>query len=238
MERGKAAEALATIVYGLEQTPDDPRLWERQADIYATQAFLHPRAAHLYRRLLTLRPGDPTLQNKLVNTLFALQQFKEAERLFQEVLAAEPDNAEAHLGLGRLYLKSAFYTLAARHFEQSLKKMPENLEARQGLKRAQGLTTPQVQSLAGYFEDAEGFRRKFLYTGYRLYLHPRLRLYGGFGYLTYNSAAALFPRSNRGKTLHRHVAPLVLQYRLRREILLDLGGAFSDYGRWGQSATV
>ncbi len=65
--------------------------------------------------------------------------------------------------------------------------MPDNQKAREGLKQAQGLTTPQVQALAGYFEDADGFRRSFLYSSYRLYLHPRLRLYGGYGYLTYTS---------------------------------------------------
>jgi tetratricopeptide (TPR) repeat protein len=194
MERGGAAVALATIAQGLAQYPNDPRLLERQADIYATQPFLWPRAADLYRRLLAQNPGDLTLKNKLANVLLPLRQFSQAERLFQEILRAESDNAEAHLGLGRVYLKSAFYTLAQYHFNRALGGMPDNQEAREGLSQARGLTTPQVQALAGYFEDAEGFRRSFLYSSYRIYLHPRLRLYGGYGYLSYNSGAALFPQ--------------------------------------------
>ena len=109
----------------------------------------------------------------------ALRRIDQAERLFLEVLAADPDNPEAHLGLGRIYLKSAFYTLAQLHFNQALLRTPENQEAQQGLKETQGLTTPQLQTLAGHSEDSEGFRRSFLYGSYRLYLHPRLRLYGG-----------------------------------------------------------
>lgn len=238
MDRGDAAVALATIAQGLAQYPDDPRLLERQADIYATQPFLWQRAADLYQRLLAQRPGDLTLKNKLANISLALRQIDQAEKLFQEVLAAEPENAEAHVGLGRIYLRSAFYTLAQQHFDQALARMPDNQEAQKGLRQAQGLTTPQLQALAGYFEDSEGFRRTFLYSSYRLYLHPRLRLYGGYGYLTYNSGATIFPESNRGKTLHRHVLPLVLQYRPSRTLFLEVGGAFNDYGRWGQSGAV
>jgi tetratricopeptide (TPR) repeat protein len=238
MDRGDAAVALATIAQGLAQYPDAPRLLERQADIYATQPFLWPLAADLYPRLLARRPGDLTLKNKLANIFLALRRIDQAEKLFQEVLDAEPENAEAHVGLGRIYLQSAFFTLAQQHFDQALARMPDNQEAQKGLRQAQGLTTPQLQALAGYFEDAEGFRRTFLYSSYRLYLHPRLRLYGGYGYLTYNSGAVIFPKSNRGKTLHRHVLPLVLQYRPSRTLFLEAGGAFSDYGRWGQSGAV
>lgn len=235
MERGDAAVALATIAQGLAQHPGDPRLLERQADIYATQPFLWPDAADLYVRLLARRPADLTLKNKLANLSLALRQFDQAEKLFQEVLAAEPENAEAHLGLGRIYLRSAFYTLAQQHFDQVLARMPDNQEAQKGLRQVQGLTTPQLQALAGYFEDSEGFRRDFLYSSYRLYLHPRLRLYGGYGYLTYHSGSAFFPKSNLGQALHRHVLPLVLQYRPSRKLFLEVAGAFNDYGRWGQS---
>ena len=100
---------------------------------------------------------------------------------------------EAQLLLGRLYLRWAFYTLAQQHFDRALAGMPDNQEAQEGLKQARSLTTPQLQALAGYFEDAKGFRRSFLYSSYRLYLHPRLRLYGGYGYLTYTSGGAFFP---------------------------------------------
>ncbi len=238
MERGEAAMALATVAQGLARHPGDPRLLEQQADIYATLPFLRPQAAEIYERLLAQRPNDLTLKTKLANLCLARRRINQAEKLYHAVLAAAPDNAEAHLGLGRLYRRSAFYTLAQYHFEQALIGLPDNQEARKGLKEAQGLTTPQLQTLAGHFEDNAGFRRNFLYSSYRLYLHPRLRLYGGYGYLTYNSGPALFPKNDLGRTLHRNVVPLVLQYRPVRTVFLELGGAFNDYARWGQSGTV
>lgn len=237
MDQGEAAAALATIAQGLVRYPDNLGLLERQADIWASQPGLRHRAPELYRRLLTQQPDNLTVKTKLATVLLALRQFDQAEPLFQEILGADPDNPEAHLGLGRLYQHFVFYTLAASHFEAALRKMPKNQAAREGLSQVRGLITPQVQALAGYFEDAEGFQRTFLYSSYRFYLHPRLRLYGGYGYLTYDSGAAFFPQGNRGKTLHRHVLPLVLQYRPSRTVLLEFAGAYSDYGRWGQSGT-
>jgi tetratricopeptide (TPR) repeat protein len=237
MARGETAAALATIAQGLARFPDDPGLLERQADIYASLPVWRYRAPGLYRTLLTRQPDNLAVKNKLADTLLALRQVDQAEALFQEILAAAPDNPEAHLGLGRLYQSYIFYTLAAHHYELALKKMPENQAAREGLNQVRGLITPQLQALAGYFEDAEGFQRTFLYSSYRLYLHPRLRLYGGYGYLTYDSGAAFFPKNFQRKTLHRHVLPLVLQYRPVRTVLLELAGAYSDYGRWGQSSS-
>jgi tetratricopeptide (TPR) repeat protein len=238
MDRGEAAAALATIAQGLAQHPGDQGLLERQADIYATLTFFRAQAAEIYKHLLVQQPTDLTLKNKLADVCLAQRRLNQAEQLYWAVLAAEPDNAEAHLGLGRLYLRSGFYTLARYHFERALIRRPDSLETREGLKEAQSLTTPQVQALAGHFEDSEGFRRNFLYSSYRLYLHPRLRLYGGYGYITYNSGPALFPKSGLGRTLHRHVLPLVLQYRPVRTVFLELGGAFNDYARWGQSGSV
>jgi Tfp pilus assembly protein PilF len=143
MDRGEATVALATIAQGLAQYPDDSRLLERQADIYATQPVMWPRAADLYYRLLSQRPGDLALKNKLANLNLALHRMTQAERLFQEVLAAAPDNPEAHLGLARLYLKSAFFTLAREHFAQAYARLPENREARAGLEQTRSLISPR-----------------------------------------------------------------------------------------------
>lgn len=84
--------------------------------------------------------------------------------MFQEVLAAAPDNPEAHLGLARLYLKSAFFTLAREHFAQAHARLPENREALIGLEQTSGLVTPQIHTLTNFFEDSEGFRRFSLWT--------------------------------------------------------------------------
>jgi tetratricopeptide (TPR) repeat protein len=238
MDRGETAMALAAIAQGLARHPGDPRLLERQADIYATQTFMRPRAADLYRRLLVQRPNDLALKNKLANVCLALRQTGQAEKLFQEALAADPGNPEAHLGLARLYLKSAFFTLAREHFAQVRARQPENREAQTGWEQTGGLVTPQIHTLTSFFEDSEGFRRYSAWSGFRAYLTPRLRLYSGYGYLTYNSGPGPFRGNQAGQSLHRHVLPLILQYRPIRPVLAELGMAGNDYGRWGQSVTT
>lgn len=238
LSRGEAAAALALVAQGLAQHPDDPALLERQADISATQPFLLERAADLYWRLLSRRPGDLALQNKLANVCLALRRMDQAEKLFQDVLAAAPDNPEAHLGLGRLYLKSAFFTLAEAHFTQAHARLPENQAALAGLQQTRGLVTPQIHTLTNFFEDSEGFRRASVWTGFRAYLHPRIRLYSGYGYLTYASGAGPFRYNQPGQSLHRHVVLLILQFRLQRTLMAELGVAGNYYGRWGQSLTT
>jgi tetratricopeptide (TPR) repeat protein len=133
MDQGETAQALATISQGLVRHPDDPRLLEQRADVYATLPSFRSQAAEIYRRLSAQSPGDLALKNKLATTLLALRRFNQAERLFQQVLSIEPDNSEAHLGLGRLYLRSAFYTLAQYHFDVLLPQACHQLQGQRNI---------------------------------------------------------------------------------------------------------
>jgi hypothetical protein len=115
---------------------------------------------------------------------------------------------------------------------------PESREALEGWRQASSLITTQFQTMANTFEDAEGFRRSSLWSGFWQYLTPRLRLGSGYGSLDYHSGFAPFRRNRDGQDLHRHVVPLVLQFRPATRVYLEAGGAFNDYGRWGQSGTA
>ena len=235
---GDAAAALAAVAQGLVRHPDDPKLLERRADILATQPAFREQALELYQRLLAAHPADLELKVKLANTLLALRQPFKAEALFQEVLALDPYNYQANLGLGRIYLAAVFYTMAARHFDRARASRPESREALEGWRQASSLITSQIQTLVNVFEDAEGYRRASLWNGFWQYLHPRVRLGSGYGYLNYHSGFGPFRRNNEGQNLHRHVVPVVLQFRPATRVYLEAGGAFNDYGRWGQSGTA
>jgi hypothetical protein len=179
-----------------------------------------------------------TLKVKLANTWLALRQPFLAESLFQEVLALDPANGQANLGLGRIYLATVFYTMAARHFARARASLPESREALEGWRQASSLISPQIQTMFNVFEDAEGFRRASLWNGVWQYLHPRVRLGCGYGYLTYHSGFGPFRSNKEGQNLHRHVVPIVLQFRPATRVYLEAGGALNDYGRWGQSGTA
>jgi tetratricopeptide (TPR) repeat protein len=238
MAQGEAAAALAAVAEGLVRHPDDPRLLARRADLLATQPALREQAVALYQRLLAARPDDPTLKVKLANTWLALRQPFLAESLFQEVLAQDPANGQANLGLGRIYLAVSFYPMAARHFARAWASLPDNLSAQEGYRQARSLITPQIQTMANVFEDAEGYRRASLWNGFWQYLHPKVRLGWGYGYINYHSGFGPFQRNSEGQNLHRHVVPFVLQFRPTTRVYLEAGGALNDYGRWGQSGTA
>lgn len=238
MSEGEAAAALAALAEGLVRHPDDPTLLTRRADILATQPVFREEALKLYQRLLQAQPNDLDLKVKLAKTWLTLRQPFKAEALFQEVLASEPTNFEANLGLGRIYLATVFYTMSARHFAQARASRPESREAREGWRQANSLITPQIQTMANVFEDAEGFRRASFWNGFWQYLHPRVRLGSGYGYLNYHSGFGPFRQNKDGQNLHRHVVPVVLQFRPATRVYLEAGGALNDYGRWGQSGTA
>jgi tetratricopeptide (TPR) repeat protein len=238
MSEGDAAAALAAVAEGLVRHPDDPALLTRRADILATQPAFRTEARDLYQRLLTAHPDDLGLKVKLAKVWLALRQPFKAETLFQEVVARDPGNFEANLGLGRLYLATVFYTMAARHFALARASRPESREALEGWRQASSLITLQFQTMANAFEDAEGFRRSSLWNGFWQYLHPRLRVGSGYGYLNYHSGYGPFRRNPDGRNLHRHVVPIVLQFRPATRVYLEAGGALNDYGRWGQSGTA
>jgi tetratricopeptide (TPR) repeat protein len=238
MSEGDAAAALAAVAHGLVRHPGDPALLARQADILATQPAFRTQALELYQRLLAAHPDDLGLKVKLARIWLALHQPFKAETLFLEVVARDPGNFDANLGLGRIYLATVFYTMATRHFALARASRPESREALEGWWQASSLITTQFQTMANTFEDAEGFRRNSLWSGFWQYLTPRLRLGSGYGYLEYHSGFAPFRRNRDGQDLHRHVVPLVLQFRPATRVYLEAGGAFNDYGRWGQSGTA
>ncbi len=207
MSEKDAAAALAAVAEGLIRHPGDPTLLTRRADILATQPAFRTEALELYQRLLAAHPDDLSLKVKLAKVWLALRQPFKAETLFLEVVALDPGNFEANLGLGRIYLATVFYTMAARHFAVARASRPESREALEGWWQASSLITTQFQTMANTFEDAEGFRRSSLWSGFWQYLTLRLRLGSGYGYLDYHSGFAPFRRNRDGQDLHRQVVP-------------------------------
>jgi tetratricopeptide (TPR) repeat protein len=240
MSEGDTAAALAVVAEGLVRYPYDPRLLERRADILATLPYMRPQAADLYRTLLFSQPDNLAIKVKLANTYLALRQPFEAEALFQEVLAVDPANGQANLGLGRLYLAMVFYPMAARHFDRARASLPGSQAALEGWWEASSLITPQIQTLAAAAEDSDAYRRGALWTGLWLYLHPKVRFGTGYGSINYHSSSIPFlSLSNKtGQTVHRHVVPIAFRIRPTSRVFLEAGGALNDYGRFGQSGSA
>ena len=232
---GEPAAALTTSGRGLALFPDDVPLLEVQAGAARARPETLPLAVETYQRLLALRPGDAQVDLKLAQIRLEQGRTHEAEQRFQQVLQKDPGNFEANLGLGRLDLGNDAYGLALSRFEQALATAPQNQEAARGLGRVKELMQPQLQTHAGVLEDSDSFRRSYIYNSFESYPTPDLRATLGYGYLHYTMGNDPLRGRIEERSVHRHILPVDLQYRPFRQLVLELGGAASDYGVWGQS---
>ena len=125
--------------------------------------------------------------------------------------------------------------MALSHFEKASAAAPENQEAARGLGRVKELMQPQLQTHAGALEDSDSFRRSYVYSSLQSYLTRDLRATIGYGYLNYTMGNDPLRGRIDERSVHRHILPVDLNYRPFRQLVLELGGAASDYGVWGQS---
>jgi tetratricopeptide (TPR) repeat protein len=237
LRQKEPAAALATARRGLAHFPDDPQLLEVLAGAARGRPETLPLAVDTYKRLQALRPTDYRPSLRLAELMFEQGRINQAEKWYQEVLRQDPENAEANLGLARLNRLSDAYGQARFYYEKALAAAPANREAATGLRQVQELMRPQLQTHVGALEDSESFRRSYIYSGFLAYLLPELRAAMGYGYLNYTMGNNPLQGRNREHSVHRHILPLELNYRPFRQLVLELGGAFSDYGVWGQSGS-
>jgi tetratricopeptide (TPR) repeat protein len=232
---GDAPGALATTRQGLALFPDDVPLLEVQGEAARARAATLPLAEETYQRLRALRPGDYQPDLKLAQLMWEQGRINGAEKLYEEVLRQDPNNAVAHLGLAQMDLAADAYGLALFHFRAALAAAPDNQEAARGLKLVEERLRPQFQTQGGAFEDSDTFRRRYVYSSWQSYLTRELLASIGYGYLNYTMNNDPLRGRLREQSVHRQVIPLAFSYRPFRQLVLELGGAFSDYGKWGQS---
>lgn len=70
--------------------------------------------------------GDPA---KLAEQYHRAGRFKEAERLYRDILRGQPNHARVNALLGMLLNREQRYTDAIRHIKKSLKAVPDDVEA-------------------------------------------------------------------------------------------------------------
>lgn len=90
------------------------------------------------------RPADPLAQAR---ELEQAGQVDRAMNLFREILRTDPDNLEAHFGLGSLYEKIGQHLQALEQFEMAKRVDPENIDA--AVRHAKAMAT------LGRFDAAE-----------------------------------------------------------------------------------
>lgn len=136
-------------------TPSEPNAIDRSsayyhyglAKIYENQAAANGRqdmatqAIEQYKLALTADPDSRVLQDGISNLYFRLGRIREAVSAAQDQIAHHPDDIEAHLLIGRVYLRSLgdgqqsqqsgeMLQLALKEYEKIVALQPNDLETR------------------------------------------------------------------------------------------------------------
>ena len=92
-------------------------------------------AAEAYRRAVALDPARTAFRARLAARLWENQEYMQAISQWQAIASQEPGNVEAHLALGRAYVKAGDSARALGEYRRVLALMPGQPEARESLAR-------------------------------------------------------------------------------------------------------
>lgn len=134
--QGQWADAVEIYKQSLKANPAQAHLWERVADIRATQLKDPARAAEAMREAVKYAPADARLHSKLSQALAAAQQGPAALTAINRAVELEPGNATYLRARGELATWTGDYALALDSFERVLAATPQDGAAQIGAARA------------------------------------------------------------------------------------------------------
>ncbi len=128
---GNLPEAERICRQVLAANPVEAEAWHLLGVIAYQVGQLEP-AAKCIRRAIELQPRPQYFSN-LGLTLGAARKFDEAAAVLQQVLASNPNFAEAHNNLGNVLKESGQPAAALKHYQEALRLKPDYLHARSNL---------------------------------------------------------------------------------------------------------
>ncbi len=155
--QGQWADAVAIYTRALAAHPAQANLWERIADIRATQLKNPGGAADALREAVKYAPKDARLHYKLAQAYAAIKQGPNALSAIDRAVELEPGNPAYLRTRGEIALWTGQHAVAIDSFERILAAHPHDADALLGLARA----------------DARGGKRDAAVPRYRAYLAER-----------------------------------------------------------------
>jgi Flp pilus assembly protein TadD len=120
--------ALAALRHACEKLPDSSNL-QLDRGLQAFEMGQLPEADEALHAAQKLAPANPTILYALARLETEQQQMSAAERDYKVYLAARPNDASAHYGLGYVYAALLRTEDARREFETSIRLQPRQTEA-------------------------------------------------------------------------------------------------------------
>lgn len=135
--QGQWADAVEIYKQALKTKPAQAHLWERIADIRATQLKDTERAAEALREAVKYAPMDARLHHKLSQAYAALQKGPSAMAAIAQAVELDPGNPTYLRARGEIALWTGYHAVAIDSFERVLTATPQDADALLGLARAQ-----------------------------------------------------------------------------------------------------
>lgn len=134
--QGQWADAVEIYKQALQANPAQAHLWERIADIRATQLKAPERAAEALQEAVKYAPRDARLYHKLSQAYAAAQKGPSALVAIGQAVELEPGNPVYLRARGEIALWTGDHSVAIDSFERVLANAPKDADALLGLARA------------------------------------------------------------------------------------------------------
>src|SRR5512139_2399601 len=134
--QGRWADAVGIYQPSLQSNPAQANLWERIADIRATQLKNPEGAVDALREAVKYAPKDARLHYKLAQAYAAIKQGPSALAAIERAVELEPGNPACLRTRGEIALWTGHHAPAIDSFERILAAHPHDADALLGLARA------------------------------------------------------------------------------------------------------
>jgi tetratricopeptide (TPR) repeat protein len=164
----EALTGLASVYADLGDTKGAIEMLRRASDkdpnlrsLSALAGFYHDMkdyasAADTWKRMLPLAPDNNKLKRALALDLLYSDQLDEALKIYKEIAAEDPRDADVQLKLSKIYQEKRDFDNARAAFEKAKQIDPANLDVRYDevdLLFAEGKTAPAIVVLKGILDD-------------------------------------------------------------------------------------
>jgi tetratricopeptide (TPR) repeat protein len=190
---GGDAKRASALFEKLTKKSPNPRAFALLAASYE-QMHEYGLAANAYKQALQLDPGRAELKEALAQDLAMSNQLEEALKLYQEIVQANPQDAQAYLRISQIYRQQKKYDLAQQAGDKAKAIDPDNLEVRfnsVALLESQGKIQEAVSTLKAILDQTAKKSYSPPEKGYRAMMLEKLgRFYSNLE--QYDQAAETF----------------------------------------------
>lgn len=175
---GGDAHKASSLLERLTKRNPNPRAFALLASSYE-QMHEYALAANAYKQALQLDPGRVEIKQALAQDLTASNQLEEALKLYEEIVRANPQDAQSYLRMSQIYGQQKKYDLARQESNKAKALDPDNLEIRYnevGLLVSEGKVQDAITTLKGILDQTAKKSYNPAEKGYRAMMLERLGL--------------------------------------------------------------